>query len=317
MGIFSKWFGYRKNADKNVGQADAVTMAMPAGMDLAALRAQWDAEGFAVLPGFYPTETLDRSEARVSEAWDKGEPRIVVDDMVTGQRSRLVDVSEEARRNHRFKTNDLYLEHDEVRQLALNERITPILRELLGHTPVLCNSLSFHQGSSQADHVDALFMTPRSKHHLVAIWVALEDCHPDAGPLRYYPGSHRIPPYEFSTGSNHVVEDEMPAWNAYMAKEVATRGLEPKIFAARKGDVFIWSAYLLHGGSAITDPARTRKSIVFHYFSEEDSVAHGFTLVPYAGGYWMYREHQPVPGLGRSAAPPLPLDARVPAGTAS
>jgi len=314
MGIFARWFGKESATDGIAARAGATAPETP--VDLAALRAHWDANGFAVLPGFYSGDELDRAERRVRRAWEEGESRIVVDDMVTGRRSRLVDVDADARRNHRFKTNDLYLEHEEVRDLALNARITPILRALLGHVPVLCNSLSFQQGSTQADHVDALYMTPRSQHHLIAIWVALEDCHPDAGPLRYYPGSHLIPPYTFSNGSNHVVEDEMPEWQAYMDREVAARGLSPLTFPARKGDVFIWSAYLLHGGSPIADPRKTRNSVVFHYYSEEDCIAHGCTVVPCAGGFWMHRAHQPVPDLGPSLAPPLPSNARVLEGAA-
>lgn len=308
MGILSRWFGGNgRSVDRPTAPNDADLA--PGEVDMAALRASWEQDGFAVLPRFYPDDILERADARARTAWEEGEPRIVVDDMVTGHRSRLVDVSAEARLKHRFKTNDLYLEHEEIRHLALNDRITPILKELLGHTPVVCNSLNFQQGSAQTDHVDALYMTPRTRHHLIAIWVALEDCHPDAGPLRYFPGSHRIPPYEFSTGSNHFVDPEMPLWHEYMDRQVAERGLEPSVFPARKGDVFIWSAYLLHGGSPIVDPTRTRSSIVFHYYSEEDCVANGCTLVPLAGGYWMHRPHQPVPGLGAPEAPPMPPDA--------
>lgn len=278
----------------------------------AALRQAWDTQGFVVLPGFYGDDELAAAEAPVRQAWDEKAPRVVVDDLVTGQRLRLADVDDEARRKHRFKTNDLYLEREAVRRLALNPRITPILTALLGRVPVLCNSLSFEQGSAQTDHVDALFMTPRTPHHLVAIWVALEDCHPDAGPLKYFAGSHRIEPWVFSTGSHHFVPDEMPAWRAYMDEEVARRGLAPETFAARRGDVFIWSAYLLHGGSPIRDPARTRKSVVFHYYSQEDCIAQRCTIVPYQGGFWMHRPHQAVPGLGESQAPPLPPDAWLP-----
>lgn len=200
----------------------------------------------------------------------------------------------------------LSLEHDEVRNLALNARLTPILRDLLGHVPCICNSLSFQQGSGQEDHHDSLYMMPISHGQLIAIWVALEDCDMNAGPLRYYPGSHRIPPYVFSSGNNRAIQAEMPAWNAYMQEQVKRLGLTPEVFPARRGDVFIWSAYLLHGGSHIVDPKLTRKSIVFHYFSEGDSRHMRFTLVPFRGGYWIHRRHQPVPGLGESDAPPMP-----------
>jgi hypothetical protein len=68
------------------------------------------------------------------------------------------------------------------------------------------------------------------------------------------------------------------------------------LFQARKGDVFIWNAQLLHGGSAIAQPGRTRRSVVFHYFSESDCRAMGHRLVPESGGFWIRRSQQPIPG---------------------
>lgn len=258
--------------------------------------ADWDTQGFAILPGFYAEAELAPAVAMVERLWNDPRADVVVDDLVTHRRVRLRDVPAAARAHRRFKLNDLYLRHDPVRALALNPRINPVLDALLGHVPVLCNSLNFEHGSQQPDHVDSLYMTPRTPRHLVAIWVALEDCGADAGPLRYYPGSHRIPPFAFSDGGRHAIESEMPAWHRYMAGEVERLGLQPRQFAARRGDVFIWSADLLHGGSPILDPMRTRRSAVFHYFSEADCRALGARLVPQHGGYWIRRGQQPVPG---------------------
>ena len=268
--------------------------------------AQWEQGGYLTLPGFYSGAELDAAQQALERAWATNAPRIVVDDLMTGKRLRLMDVSEEARRDHRFKVNDLFLEHEDVRRLALNPRLTPIVRDLLGHVPVICNSLSFQQGSGQPDHVDSLYMTPPSPGQLVASWVALEDCDLNAGPLRYYPGSHKIPQYVFSNGKPTAIQEEMDQWNAHMQEHVRRMGLTPEVFPARRGDVFIWSAYLLHGGSHIVDPKLTRKSIVFHYLSEEDCRGLRFKLVPCHGGYWMHRRHPAVPDLGESDFPPMP-----------
>lgn len=266
---------------------------------------QWDEEGFYALPGFYSKKEIDAARSAQERAWETSHERIVVDDLVTGERKRLKDVDSHDRAAHMFKLNDLYLEIPEVRGLAINKRITPILKKLLGETTVLCNSLSFELGSTQPDHVDAIYMTPKSPHNLIAIWVALEDCHLDAGPLRYYPGSHKIKQHVFSNGSTHFVPDEMDEWHDHMQKEVSRLNLSPKIFAAKKGDVFIWSCYLLHGGSPINDNSRTRKSIVFHYYGETDCTE-GCDLMSKDGGLWMYRAHQPVPGEVYGKLPPRP-----------
>ena len=42
-------------------------------------------------------------------------------------------------------------------------------------------------------------------------------------------------------------------------------GLSIQRFQAKKGDVLIWAAGLMHGGSLVEQPARTRKSLVTHY----------------------------------------------------
>lgn len=306
MGFFAKLGRWRPGAGP---QHRVAATPAPPGRDpgdRSGLLAHWRAEGHVVLPGFYAPQALDAIDAGVQAAWARRVPRIVVDDLVTGQRLRLADVSESDRLAHRFKTNDLYLEDAGVRGLALNARITPLLRALLGQGPVLCNSLNFQQGSAQAEHVDTLYMTPRTPDHLIAIWVALEDVHPDAGPLFFLPGSHRIPALTFSNGSRHGVPAEMDDWSARMAAEVAARGLRRETFLARKGDVFVWHAHLLHGGSPIRDPQRSRKSVVFHYLSEPDCRAAGAELIPQAGGHWLYRAHQPVPGAAAAEWPERP-----------
>jgi len=268
----------------------------------------WQDHGYLVLPKFYREVELQQAEAALRDAWLRDDPNVVVDDLVTNRRCLLSALSAEER-THRFKTNDLYLVDDRVRQLALGERMAPILASLLGQTPVLCNSLSFDQGSAQTKHIDSLYMTPVTRGHLCAIWVALEDAAPEAGPLFYYPGSHKIPPFRFSNGSFHTVVEEMGTWHAHMDEHIATLGLSREVFCARAGDVFVWSADLLHGGSPIEDAQKTRKSVVFHYYSKPDVDVLGDKVVPINGAYWMQRARQLVPedvGAKAGAAPAGP-----------
>jgi ectoine hydroxylase-related dioxygenase (phytanoyl-CoA dioxygenase family) len=54
----------------------------------------------------------------------------------------------------------------------------------------------------------------------------------------------------------------------YLETEIKKRGAKPEVFLARKGDVLIWHANLLHGGMPVLNPKLTRKSMVAHYFAE-------------------------------------------------
>ena len=154
-----------------------------------------------------------------------------------------------------------------------NQRLLDLLSFLLGKPVVPFQSLSFVQGSEQRAHSDSIHMTTEPPGYLIATWTALEDCTEDGGPLFYYPGSHRLPyimtpDYDsgntrFTIGgnSNRRYEDRMEAL-------IREHQMKKKLLLARRGDVLIWHANLLHGVSAIARPGATRRSIVCHYFAE-------------------------------------------------
>jgi len=252
-------------------------------------------EGFAVLPKFFNDQVIDEALKQIDAKKHERPVDIVVDLLDTGERTVLGLLSPDEIKTRRMKINDLYLDVPEVRALALAEKVVPVLKKLLANTPVLCNSLYFEKGSAQPAHVDSLYMTPRTHKHLIAIWVALEDTHADAGQLEYYPGSHLIEQMKFSSGDYHFIPDEMPKWHGYMDNAVKDAGLKKATFSAKKGDVFIWHANLLHGGGPIKNPDLTRKSLVFHFYSATDCRSMGNSLMPQAGAYWIKRPPQALP----------------------
>ena len=254
----------------------------------------WDENGFLVIPGFFDDDEVDVVAGAVRETWRTLPDDVVVDDLVTDRRCRINKLSS-AEREHWFKLNDLYLTNRRLREVALSEQLGMALSELLDDLPVMCNTLNFGKGSQQIDHIDTLYMTPLSERSLVATWMAIEDTQADAGPLRYYPGSNHIPHYRFSSGSYHVQLAEMEEWCDYMADEVDRRGLEEQRFLAEKGDLFIWHALLLHGGSEICNPGLTRESLVTHFFTQSDCERLGSDLWPAPGGWWARKPPLPVP----------------------
>jgi phytanoyl-CoA hydroxylase len=230
--------------------------------------------GFEAFPGLFSAAEIDRVQGAIDDVLERRPLDVVVDAEGGLGRTALGLLTPEQVQTTRMKVNDLYLIESSVRRLALADHLLPLLRTRLGWPPVLCNSLYLQHGSAQAAHIDTMYMTPSTRKHLIAAWIALEDAHPDAGQLEYYPGSHKIPPYRFADGTYHATDAEEPAWRSYTMGEVTRRGLQKRTFAAKKGDVFLWEAELLHGGSPISDPSRTRKSLVFHYLSMWDCWRH-------------------------------------------
>lgn len=150
-----------------------------------------------------------------------------------------------------------------------------IVSIMLGAKARPFQTISCHKGSQQHAHSDSIHMTTYPIGYLAANWIALEDIDPACGPLVYYPGSHKLPylfskdvaigPEEFATSFyTPYVERYEPA----VAQVIARDRLEPHYFNAKKGDVLLWHANLLHGGSARKDWTLSRKALVCHYFAE-------------------------------------------------
>ena len=252
-------------------------------------RSEFAEQGYLVLPAFFGPNEIEAVQAATEAALRARGMEIVVDNLLDGERTFYGLVRN--RESQNFKINDLYLSVAEVRQLALEQRLSEVLRALLhGMRPVLCNTLTLIKGTSQPIHIDSLFMTPQTPHHLAAAWIAFEDVDPVAGPLIYYPGSHRIPLYRFRDGSHHMSNEELPAWADYIQREIERSGFEKKIFLARKGDVFIWHSDLVHGGEPIQDACKTRHSLVCHYFTEADARKMAeWRLESLNSGFWLDR----------------------------
>ena len=183
------------------------------------------------------------------------------------------------------KIYDLVLCDESVQDLALDETLVAVLRWVLHAEPVCIASLNFELGSTQGFHQDTLYMPGERVGGMAAAWIALEDVSPAAGPLAYYPGSHRIPLFHFSSGKPNQVDAEFGHYYAYMMAEVAARGIEPVTYLPAQGDVLLWHERLFHAGTAIEDRSLTRRSLVTHYWRAKELPSGGSTRAA-GGAFW-------------------------------
>lgn len=257
----------------------------------------WDARGYLVLSRFFRPAEIDAVNAVVREGIANpssfGNATIdVLHGQLIGKRLRAAEAPTQAFTGP-IKINDLFLDRNEIRRLALNDRLTRIVAQLLDGAPAICNSLNFIWGSQQPAHFDSWYMPPPVENKMVVSSICLEDVHADAGPLVYFPGTHRLAPYKFSHGGIHAVESEMPACRAYLDQELTRTNAKEEIFLGKKGDVFLWHGQLLHGGDNIKDASRTRRTLVTHYWRAQDLEPERVVKV-HKTGYYVHREHQPV-----------------------
>jgi ectoine hydroxylase-related dioxygenase (phytanoyl-CoA dioxygenase family) len=233
--------------------------------------------GYLILSKFFDAALMTRMKRRIDKIWEtRSQNQFLVIDAYIGadtqdkyRRCQFSEIEKEAR-DFPNKINDLHLEDPLVRDIVTDARLVAALRGLLGASPLVCSSLLLERGSEQGAHFDTFFMPPKTPNMMAASWVAIDPVGETNGPLFYYPKSHLIPPYHFSNGGINMIVSELPAANAHIDRVVSENGLTKTFFYPEVGDVLIWHAQLLHGGSQIRNSRETRASLVTHYFTEVD-----------------------------------------------
>jgi len=264
----------------------------------------WNEHGYLYLPKFYGMETVNALRKNLDDAWKfKNDPehevnKLSIDILDGSPRQLFGNVTEKARKTP-YKLNDLYLLSAVAREAVIGGKLSKIVEALLDAPPVVCNSLTFEYGSQQLDHFDTWYMPSRVLNGMVASWIALDEVTDNNGPLRYFPGSHKIKPFIMSPHATSLPSrlaarnhSRLPEFRTYIAKELKLRGIEtPKILYAQPGDIFIWHSQLFHGGMPIKDRlATTRRALVTHYHSTRDFTKNYPSLMPVKSGSGFYKQ---------------------------
>jgi len=164
------------------------------------------------------------------------------------------------------RVQDGWRRNRSVRDLAADPNILHLLETLYGRRPFPFQTLNFKFGSQQRTHSDTYHFNSVPARFMCGVWIALEDVGADAGPLHYYPGSHKLPIYE-----RHQLPDgtDYAAYEDFVAEMMASHGFKREIATLKRGQAFLWSANLFHGGTERQNPKATRLSQVTHYYFQD------------------------------------------------
>jgi hypothetical protein len=197
----------------------------------------------------------------------------------------------------RMRLVDMYGASKVAADILMAPAVRDFLKLIFESAPLCFQGLTFEQGSGQGLHQDTAYVVIDKPLELAAAWVALEDVQEGSGELMYVNGSHRIPEWKFGGDSKHWNPDvhgheSHTEWSKWLIRIAEEMGLEKKIFRPKRGDVLIWSADLVHGGSPVGDKSLSRRSLVGHYCPVNRS-PHYFSYLPqravrapYKGGYF-------------------------------
>lgn len=239
----------------------------------ASQKKSWEADGYLLLKNAVSATEQAKILASVEKNWLLRENNPHHVDVITGvhagQCFKMSDAPLEVK-NEAYKLNNLFLFDETIRSVALSPYLRRVMHALLAAEPMICNSLNFERGSQQDAHIDSWYMPAPTDDGMIAASISLDTVDDTNGPIFFYPGSHKIPPYRFSDGRLNLIDDEFETCKNYLANEIQKRNLKLERLSSQPGDVFIWNGQLIHGGAPIIDFTKTRKSMVVHYWRAID-----------------------------------------------
>ncbi len=238
--------------------------------DEAAMLLQWDRDGFVVLPKIIEDNLIDalwRDEAR---AWQE-RPVCKMESEGTGVTMLSESKPKQELTHHHYRIMDFHNLSQAGAHIMMHPKIVRTLELLFGEQICAMQSLLFEYGSEQHKHQDFAYVHAQIPSHLIGSWVACEEAGPENGSLVYFPGSHKIPMFDFGDG-NVLYTKHDPAkhdeFERHLDTECNRLGCEPKTLRAQKGDVLLWHGALVHGGGTTEDRNRTRRTFVCHYSTQ-------------------------------------------------
>jgi hypothetical protein len=214
--------------------------------------------------------------------------------MTTDHRAGNPQLKRSGSRPDRFESLfDLYVNLDSARAVALHPKISRFLSLVFGTKPVINQQLLFQRSNGHRVHQDTSVVAVEDPLLLVASWIALEDVTEGSGELAFYDRSHKLPHYVFDNGTKRMGHDDRTLYEDELDAACRARGMTYQRFMAKKGDVFLWAADLVHRSHPRTLPDDTsRLSCVTHYHPE--------TTVPF--WFRFHPDHRHIVRYGRLGA---------------
>ncbi len=172
-----------------------------------------------------------------------------------------------------------------IRKIIKEHRLLELLHFILDKKVLPFQTINFFKGSEQQAHSDSIHMSTFPNGYLIAAWIALEDISTEQGPVFYYPGSHQLPYItnaDYPNASNKWLldGDANIKYEQKIQSVIEENQLTKSTFTAKKGDLLIWHANLLHGGEPVLNADLTRKSMVTHYFADNVICYHEISQRP-------------------------------------
>ena len=213
------------------------------------LQAEWQDDGLVILPNFMPEYFLDR----YAEAW----------------------LRDNANRPRGWPFDVPYMYIPALMDMLAYGPLHEVMEELIEEPMGTHLNLTGWRSTQRNWHQDG-YLNPDHVHDFYcAVWIAIDDIHPDAGPFQFIRGSHTFPVITNGKMLAALKPEQRgdSNWPKY-SEEILTPIFEQLLidaelnvesFTAQKGDVLIWHSRLMHRGSTPINPDLERRACIAHY----------------------------------------------------
>jgi ectoine hydroxylase-related dioxygenase (phytanoyl-CoA dioxygenase family) len=188
-------------------------------------------------------------------------------------------------KNKKYKTNsEIYSYNDSPRivesfkysqnckLLAVHKIIKNTIKIIYGEKPLAFSTINFIKSTQQPLHSDYVHFATIPELKLVGSWVALEDIHPDSGPLQVVPRSHKLKIFNYQKDIDYSeptnlenIKKNYKRYEKWVLKLIKKKNLKPMTPKMKKGDCIIWDANMLHGSPVCKNNKLSRMSQVTHW----------------------------------------------------
>jgi hypothetical protein len=194
-----------------------------------------------------------------------------------------------------------YRDHPELLEILSYGPLHDEMRRLIGEPAAVHLNLTGWVTSERNFHQDSYLSPPHVGDYYVAVWIALENIHPDSGPFQYVPGSHRwrqvTREKTLAALEPHERTERWPFFSErfltpLFEEEIVRQGIPAVSYLPKRGDVLLWHSRLLHRGSKANVPGMLRKALIAHY----SGIHHRQDMppaLPYGGGYYFPIDGEP------------------------
>lgn len=250
---------------------------------------KWVVDGYFIIPDLIDSDRVEAFRQEVEEIWDRGTAYkgLSISDVKAEDQFHLSLPHEDllkwteakravAKRRSNWRVSGLHQFAPAAKSIYEDHRTKKLCEMIFRKIAIPQYSLTFHKGSQQSLHQDTPVFHVYPRNNLIGVWVACEDIKEDAGPLIFFPKSHKEPLFsEFDnypqTNRRTCNQDVGRRYDEHVRS--LSEHFEKQLFLPKKGEALFWHGQLIHGGMSVSNPESTRLSFVVHYMAEGTDVA--------------------------------------------